>query len=81
MRKILAILFFITWTFSANGQLGYTVYEDRTNFQEVDSEKLFPGLNFLDYSKNNVNLVTWVEKFSVIGYQAKLIPKLVSICV
>lgn len=74
MRKILIILFFATAQNVVFGQLDNTTFEDRLQIEEADTGKLFLGLNFLGFSKNNEYFDTIIEGYTLLGYQ--LHPKL-----
>lgn len=74
MRKILIILFFAAAQNAVFGQLDNAVFEDRLQVEEADSGKLFLGLNFLGFSKNNEYFDTIIEGYTLLGYQ--LHPKL-----
>lgn len=69
MRKFLFILFFIEASFAANAQLDNTVFEDRQAIAEQDSSKLFLGVNFLGFSRNNEYFDTIIEGYTLLGYQ------------
>lgn len=69
MRKILIILFFATAQNVVFGQLDNTAFEDRLQMEEADTGKLFLGLNFLGFSKNNEYFDTIIEGYTLLGYQ------------
>lgn len=69
MRNILIILFIVTAQKAAWGQLNNTVFENRLTIQESDSGKLFLGIRFLGFSKNNEYFDTIIEGYTLLGYQ------------
>ncbi|MGB4972099.1 MAG: hypothetical protein WBO32_05540 [Cyclobacteriaceae bacterium] len=69
MRKILIILFFAAAQNTVFGQLDNTVFDDRLHLEEADTGKLFLGLNFLGFSKNNEYFDTIIGGYTLLGYQ------------
>ncbi|MEQ8423274.1 MAG: hypothetical protein RIA63_01100 [Cyclobacteriaceae bacterium] len=68
MRSIATILFFAA-CINAFGQLNNKVFEDRLEITSTDSGKLYLGLNFLGFSKNNEYFNTIIEGYTLLGYQ------------
>lgn len=69
MKKFGLILFLIVWLKPVFGQLDNLLFEDRMLVDEADSGKLFAGLNFLGFSKNNEYFNTIIEGYTLLGYQ------------
>lgn len=69
MKRVLLILVVAGFAQSSFAQLDNTVFEDRMKIDEADSGKLFLGLNFLGFGKNNEYFNTIIEGYTLLGYQ------------
>lgn len=68
MKKAVFILFLMI-SVTAFGQLNNRSFEQRMTVAETDSGKLFLGLNFLGFGKNNEYFDTTVDGYTLFGYQ------------
>lgn len=68
MKKPVIILFMLI-SVSALGQLNNLAFEQRMAVEEADSGKLFLGINFLGFGKNNEYFDTTVDGYTLFGYQ------------
>jgi hypothetical protein len=68
MKKVVSILFLLI-SMHAFGQLNNRAFEQRMAVAEADSGKLFLGVNFLGFFKNNEYFDTTVEGYTLFGYQ------------
>lgn len=68
MKKSVVVLF-LSLSVAAFGQLDNRAFEQRMRVQEADSGKLFLGINFLGFGKNNEYFDTTVEGYTLFGYQ------------
>lgn len=60
---------FLTASVTGYGQLNNQAFEQRLQVTEADSGKLFLGLNFLGFGKNNEYFDTTVDGYTLFGYQ------------
>lgn len=68
MKKTLfALLLFVS--IHASGQLNNRAFEQRMQVIEADSGKLFLGINFLGFGKDNEYSNTTVDGYTLFGYQ------------
>ncbi len=68
MKKAAVILFLVT-SLNALGQLNNRAFEQRMQVAQADSGKLFLGINFLGFGKNNEYFDTTVDGYTLFGYQ------------
>jgi len=68
MKKSVIILFWLA-SVSATAQLNNRSFEQRMAIEEADSGKLFLGVNFLGFGKNNEFFDTTVDGYTLFGYQ------------
>ncbi len=69
MQKAVLITFFSLAFLPQFAQLNNQMFEDRLAVEEADSGKLFLGINFLGFSKNNEYFDTIIEGYTLLGYQ------------
>lgn len=69
MQKAVLITFFSLAFLPQYAQLNNQMFEDRLAVEEADSGKLFLGINFLGFSKNNEYFDTIIEGYTLLGYQ------------
>jgi hypothetical protein len=69
MRKVFSIGMLMISPLGLWAQLNNEVFENRFIISETDSSKLFLGLNFLGFGKNNEYFDTTVEGYTLFGYQ------------
>jgi hypothetical protein len=68
MKRLLFILF-LTASVAGYGQLNNQAFEQRLQVVEADSGRLFLGINFLGFGKNNEYFDTTVDGYTLFGYQ------------
>ena len=68
MKKSVFVLFSLI-SISAFGQLNNRAFEQRMAVAEADSGKLYLGLNFLGFGKNNEWFDTTIDGYTLFGYQ------------
>jgi hypothetical protein len=68
MKKAVFILFWLI-SMSAYGQLNNRSFEQRMGITEADSGKLFLGVNFLGFFKDNEWFDTTIDGYTLFGYQ------------
>ncbi len=68
MKRPLFILF-LAVSFTGYGQLNNKAFEQRLTVVEADSGKVFLGINFLGFGKNNEYFDTTVDGYTLFGYQ------------
>jgi hypothetical protein len=68
MKRPLFILL-LAISFTGFGQLNNNAFEQRLSVVEADSGKLFLGINFLGFGKNNEYFDTTVDGYTLFGYQ------------
>lgn len=68
MKRPLFILF-LAVSLTGYGQLNNQAFEQRAQVVESDSGKLFLGVNFLGFGKNNEYFDTTVDGYTLFGYQ------------
>jgi hypothetical protein len=68
MKRGLIVLFLLI-SVSGFTQLNNRAFEQRMAVAEADSNKLFLGLNFLGFGKNNEYFDTTVDGYTLFGYQ------------
>lgn len=79
MRKLGFIIFFSICHFLAYSRLNNQPVIDRLLAKESDSGELFPGLDFLGFSKNEEYFNTILKGYTMPGYQINpLIGKLMA---
>ncbi|HEY3430897.1 MAG TPA: hypothetical protein VGK39_09485 [Cyclobacteriaceae bacterium] len=69
MKKRRFLVLFLLSSASAFGQLNNSAFEQRMAVSEADSNKLFLGINFLGFGKNNEWFDTTVDGYTLFGYQ------------
>ncbi|MFZ6013958.1 MAG: hypothetical protein ACOYXT_26700 [Bacteroidota bacterium] len=68
MKRLWAIIFSFT-VLPAFGQLNNLAFENRMTLEPADSNKLFLGLNFLGFGRNNEYFDTMIDGYTLFGYQ------------
>lgn len=68
MKKSLSVLFLVI-SVSAFGQLNNRAFEQRMAVAEADSGKLYLGVNFLGFFKDNEWFDTTIDGYTLFGYQ------------
>src|SRR5690242_8242379 len=68
MKKLVFVLFLMI-SVSAVGQLNNRAFEQRMSVAEADSGKLYLGLNFLGFFKDNEWFDTTIDGYTLFGYQ------------
>lgn len=69
MKKRRFLVLFLLTSAGAFGQLNNSAFEQRMAVSQADSNKLFLGINFLGFGKNNEWFDITVDGYTLFGYQ------------